>query len=312
MSLMEFRVMDENSNPVARGNQPFADRDFRRMKGRAPDRNLRREREAQKNPHEKGWWTLTRGEGPIVALALHAGHDLRPELQDCMDVDERVRFHEEDPYTDLWTDVVGNRIVAHRSRFEVDLNRPRVKSVYLRPEDAWGIKVWRKPPRLDDIHKAFAIYDAFYHAAETMCRELVERHGHFLVLDLHSYNCRFRTDEGNGNGREKCPDVNVGTGTMNRRYWAPVVDAFIVALRSYEYQGEPLEVRENFNFRGGNFARWVHTKFPKTGCCIAIEFEKFFMDEWSGEFNPADLEEVHKILAYTLPALREGLARMKS
>ena len=32
---------------------------------------------------------------------------------------------------------------ARRSRFEVDLNRPREEAVYRVPEDCWGLDVWR-------------------------------------------------------------------------------------------------------------------------------------------------------------------------
>ena len=58
--------------------------------------------------------------------------------------DERLR--EEDPFTEIVIRDVPNRIVFHRSRFEIDLNRARDGAVYLTPEQAWGLKVWRQPP----------------------------------------------------------------------------------------------------------------------------------------------------------------------
>ena len=35
--------------------------------------------------------------GPVVATAIHAGHELRTEVADAMKLDEEVRFREEDP-----------------------------------------------------------------------------------------------------------------------------------------------------------------------------------------------------------------------
>ncbi|WP_244875288.1 N-formylglutamate amidohydrolase [Pseudoclavibacter albus] len=38
--------------------------------------------------------------GPVVATAIHAGHELRTAVADAMKLDEEVRFREEDPFTD--------------------------------------------------------------------------------------------------------------------------------------------------------------------------------------------------------------------
>ena len=75
-------------------------------------------------------WDVQRGAGPLIAVAVHAGHDLRPEVAAAMALPEPDRLREEDPYTDAWTAVAPTRVVVHRSRFEIDLNRPRDKAVY--------------------------------------------------------------------------------------------------------------------------------------------------------------------------------------
>ena len=64
--------------------------------------------------------------GPVVMTAIHAGHELRPELADLVLVDASIRLREEDPFTDRLA-VAGTRVTVHRSRFEVDLNRPRAR-----------------------------------------------------------------------------------------------------------------------------------------------------------------------------------------
>jgi N-formylglutamate deformylase len=92
---------------------------------------------------EPAVWRLHEGHGPVVAVALHHGHDLRPEVAKLIALDEAERLREEDPYTGGWTDIADTGVVVERSRFEVDMNRPRDLAVYLEPERAWGLRVWR-------------------------------------------------------------------------------------------------------------------------------------------------------------------------
>ena len=84
-------------------------------------------------------WQLVEGDGPIVAAAIHDGHDLRQEVAALMALSDAERLREEDPYTGSWTEVAPVRLVGRRSRFEVDLNRPREKAIYATPADAWSI-----------------------------------------------------------------------------------------------------------------------------------------------------------------------------
>ena len=62
---------------------------------------------------------------PIISAAIHHGHTLRPGLEQHMTISESNRLREEDPYTDMLSEIVECRIIAEKSRFEVDLNRPR-------------------------------------------------------------------------------------------------------------------------------------------------------------------------------------------
>jgi hypothetical protein len=106
------------------------------------------------------------------------------------------------------------------------------------------------------------------------------------------------------------PQVNVETGTMNRERWGPVVDTFIETLRSFDFPGGKLDVRENVNFFGGNWPRWIHENFPETGVAIAIEFRKLFMDEWTGERDEECIEAIGEALKFTAPAVLDAFKRM--
>jgi N-formylglutamate amidohydrolase len=137
--------------------------------------------------------------------------------------------------------------------------------------------------------------------------ETAQQYGRFLVLDIHSYNHRREGPGKSPADPEQNPQVNVGTGTMDRGRWAAVIDTFVDTLRSFDFPGGTLEVRENVKFRGGNWPRWIHENYPDNGVAIAIEFKKFFMDEWSGEPAMDHIETIGKALQSTAPAVLGAL-----
>ena len=71
-----------------------------------------------------------------------------------MKLSDRDRLREEDPYTSCWVDIAETHIVALRSRFEVDLNRPRDKAVYVMPGDCWDLDIWKEKPSDEIIKKS--------------------------------------------------------------------------------------------------------------------------------------------------------------
>src|SRR5688572_27418718 len=111
-------------------------------------------------------WTIVAGEGPIVAVALHDGHEARDEIRDSFAISEADRLREEDPFTGGWTAIVPTKIIAHRSRFEVDLNRNAEKAVYQTPADAWGLTVWKSPLTSEQLERSRAIRIEFYAVVE--------------------------------------------------------------------------------------------------------------------------------------------------
>ena len=68
-----------------------------------------------------------------MATAIHAGHDLRDEVERRILLSDTDRLREEDPYTDRLIEPAGLHVVVDRSRFEVDLNRQRDDAVYREP-----------------------------------------------------------------------------------------------------------------------------------------------------------------------------------
>lgn len=252
---------------------------------------------------------LVEGKAPVLAVAIHNGHDLREEVEGIVALGDEGRFREEDPYTGAWTAIAENRIVVYRSRFEVDLNRPRDKAVYVKPEDAWGLTVWRMPPSKGIIARSLERYDGFYAQLHGVCSRMEKEFGHFVVLDLHTYNHRRLGPQGEPADREGNPEINVGTGTMNRAEWASLVDRFIDDLRGFDYLGRHLDVRENVKFCGGQLSRTIHEKFPRSGCALAVEVKKFFMDEWTGTVDGEQLRVVREALRGTIPGILDELKK---
>lgn len=253
-------------------------------------------------------WEIHRGDQPLLATAIHDGHAVRAEVAELMAISDDDRRREEDPFTSRWTTVAPNRLVARRSRFEVDLNRPPEQAVYRTPDDCWRLEVWKRPLPDEVVDRSMSQYWAFYDLARAILNDIEQRFGDFVVFDLHSYNHRRAGPDAPPADPAGNPVVNVGTGTMDRDRWAPLVDRFIADLSAQTVAGTPLDVRENVRFRGGHLSRWVHETYPEHGCTLAIEVKKVYMDEWTGEPDEQVIAEVEQALLATLPGLFESLS----
>ena len=248
-----------------------------------------------------------KGHSPVVAAAIHDGHQVREEVSRILALTEAERLREEDPFTATWTEVAETRIIGSHSRFEVDLNRPREKAVYITPEDAWGLHVWKERPDEQLISRSLAAYDAFYSEVRNLLTDMAQHFRHFVVFDLHSYNHRRNGRSAPPAAPEDNPEVNIGTGTVIDQKWMPLIHRFIEDLRNYDFMGRHLDVRENIKFRGGQFTRWIHESFPNSGCALAIEFKKFFMDEWTGEPDMMKINTIQQALQSTLPGVKKEI-----
>lgn len=87
---------------------------------------------------------------PVVGTAVHAGTELCDGLAPLVVLEAADRLREEDPFTDDIARELPALVVVHRSRFEVDLNRPRERAVYRVPADSWDLEVWQGGALDDD------------------------------------------------------------------------------------------------------------------------------------------------------------------
>lgn len=252
-------------------------------------------------------WTIEHSSGPIVCSAIHGGHDLRPEIARRMLLSDADRRREEDPYTGDWTSIGDSKVVVHRSRFEVDLNRQRDCAVYLEPSDCWDLDVRSAALPEQEIEESRSLHERFYEDLYELLDETRRtRWGRFVVLDLHTYNHRREGAHSPAADPEQNPDINVGTGSVDRDAWGPLIDRVIRELGSCCVNGASLQVGENVKFKGAHLVQWVNSTFPDA-CALAIEVKKIFMDEITGELDRQAWQEVHMALQTAASGCRSEL-----
>ena len=128
--------------------------------------------------------------------------------------------------------------------------------------------------------------------------------GHDLrVYDLHSYNHLRAGPDGPPADPGTNPEVNVGTGSLDRERWGAVVDRFIHEMATFDFLGRALDVRENVKFKCRQLAKWTHENFPGIGCVLAVEFKKFFMNEWTGELFSEMFKAITGSLQTSIPGV---------
>lgn len=256
------------------------------------------------SPRPVPWWHVQHSHDCVVATAIHDGHAMRNDVRAAMALEEAARRREEDPYTGEAIRDVPTHVITNLSRFECDLNRDEAEAVYATPEQSWGLNVWRQPPTTALIEGSLGYHRAFYAMMRQLLDELASR-GRFVLLDVHSYNHRRGGPGALPTPQVQAPDINIGTFSMPREQWAWLLDPVTEAMRQFDFLGGRLDVRENVAFQGkGALTRFVHQQYPGVGCAIAIEFKKFFMDEWTGQPDREAVAAMRRLIAHVADTSR--------
>lgn len=255
------------------------------------------------------WWTVQHGPGPVLATAIHHGHELRPEVAEAMALSDSDRLREEDPFTGDAASAAATHIIVHRSRFEFDLNRPPEGAVYQTPEQCWGLEVWKSgQPEPGIVERSLALHAEYFRMLGALLDSFAERYRRFVLIDVHSYNHRRDGPGGPATPQEQAPDINIGTFSMPREDWAFLLDPLMEAMRGFDFNGRRLDVRENVAFQGKGYqARFVHERYPQVGCAIALEIKKFYMDEWTGVPDRGEVEEMQRFIGFIAKKAEELL-----
>ena len=217
---------------------------------------------------------------PMIALAPHAGHRVREELQSKMEIEEEERLKEEDPYVEQFIANAPFQMICIDSRFEYDVNRPRPRSVYLKPFESWGKKVWNHPPTKDELEISYQKYDEFHELLQFFMEELSTQCKKMVLIDMHTYNFRRPSLTGR---QDSLPVLNLGTKLIDRKKHSKALDHVFKELQKIRLPGVENTVQENGPFCGdGQIAKVMADQWPDT-LFLNIEVKKIFMNEESGE-----------------------------
>ncbi len=74
-----------------------------------------------------------------------------------------------------------------------------------------------------------------------MLSKIQRENGHFVVIDMHSYNHHRSGPDGPFDDPLLNPDINIGTGTMmNRQIWEGIIGRFMQDLKKFDFNGRSL------------------------------------------------------------------------
>jgi N-formylglutamate deformylase len=241
---------------------------------------------------------------PVLITSVHSGGYVSQPIEKIILIPQQERFKEEDPYTDRFIDIGGVGVTCKYSRFEFDLNRPKERTVYRGPAEAWGLTPWSSE---DDYQHALDIgqrkHDEFYKIIRELIELLGMRHQKLLHLNLHSFNHRRLDDPAICISTEIIPEI-----------WNDSVVRFMTALRKAAQDTRTTgtffrnwrlddSIKENYPFGGGYLSQWISNEFRQSTCSIQIEFNKStFMTEDGAviENHLGSLKKILEIATYSV------------
>lgn len=230
---------------------------------------------------------------PVLATAIHAGHNVRPELLPLMSLDEAGRLFEEDAATDTMIQGAPSIIWGLDSRAEYDLNRPPENALPLTPEQFWGTRVYREQPTEAMNAASLAKYRSFHRFISSYLQVLIEKHGACVVYDIHSYNITRQVEK----GILDPPVFNLGTELLDKETWGEQIDSWLVQLNDIKVPGQQITVAENRVFFGRAHLSRSLTMADSRILVLPTEISKIYMNELDGTLN-----------AEVVQSLSEGLS----
>ena len=225
-----------------------------------------------------------------AGVSMHSGHCVRKEILEILAVSEEDRHREEDPFMDRFISDFPIRICGRDSRFEYDLNRNPYRALYDYDKPQWGLKVWNREVTEEERLRSIKKHREFHALLEMVCRYLLQQHKYALLFDMHAY-CYQREKKQTWQEDER-PEINIGTGAVNREIFEPAITCFKSNLRRTRIHDHPLGISENEIFFGGYLSRHLSRIFNERLLVVALEYKKIFMDEWTGELYPDILDNL--------------------
>ena len=256
----------------------------------------------------------------MLFLAIHNGHNVSEWVKGKISISDSERLREEDPYTCQLVEDKDNYIVQLTSRFEYDLNRAMDKAVYQVPSDCWNLPIYRNSLLTqEEVNIALSKYDKFYKDLDVIIDSFLLKYDRIIVWDIHSYNHRRMGANAEFDDNEQNPEIILGINNYIQmsQSWKPLIDFIQDSLQTQSFQGcfpnrslssDYLDVRQNIKFPGGNLSKYINSKYSNKVCCIAIEFKKIWMNEWTHEIDETCFSKLKEIFNHTCSeVLKRGI-----
>jgi hypothetical protein len=225
-----------------------------------------------------------------AGVALHAGHEVRPDVAEKMKISPADRRYEEDPHTESFLQSFPIQIVARHSRFEYDPNRPLQSAVYTTPETCWNLDVWHQPQTEAETAESLAKHQELHDLMDIVVDYLLQNSRFGILFDLHSYN--YQRQGPVAWHVDPKPVINLGTGPVNHEIFGDCIQDFMNRLGTFKIDDRLIYVAENEIFKGGHLARRLSRNHYDRLLVLAIEFKKVFMNELSGDLYPKILNQL--------------------
>lgn len=216
---------------------------------------------------------------PVIATAIHAGHNYSLELSPYLEISELGRLFEEDVATDRFIENIPNSLIGLDSRAEYDLNRLEEVAVPLTPDHFWGVRVFKETPPKELVNRSLEKYHAFHRFLKTVTVFLVEKFGCCVIHDIHSYN-RSRQIE---KGFDPPPLFNLGTMNLDRNRWDNHIEDWLEKLSAISLPNLKTTVAENLIFPGNGVIQRSMKDIESKVLVLATEVAKSYMNEHTGE-----------------------------
>ncbi|MBV2227308.1 MULTISPECIES: N-formylglutamate amidohydrolase [Sphingobacterium] len=246
---------------------------------------------------------IKRIDSPFWAFAIHDGQQIDPFIDPYINLNESERLREEDPFTAVMAELPMNQFIVGSSRFQLDLNRKIEDSVYLRPDQAWGLQVWKDSLPENIVTELYLDHKNIYQEIEEQIQETIDQYGYFVVYDIHSYNAKRNGSEEEVD-TEINPQINLGTAYVDPK-WQPLIDQLMGFISKDSLYDGPIDIRENIKFKGGYLSQLINKKFGAYGCVLSIEFRKDFMDEWTGAPDLPRVVSCKQLLMNSIQVLKQ-------
>jgi N-formylglutamate amidohydrolase len=226
----------------------------------------------------------------FAGVSMHSGHRVRDEILDILAVSEVDRLREEDPYMDRFISDFPIRIYGRDSRFEYDLNRNPYRAVYDFNIPKWGLNIWKREVTKEEHDISISKHREFHELLELVSRYMLRQNRYALLFDLHAYCYQRETRQ--PWFEDERPEINIGTGAVNREVFEPAINCFKSNLRRTKINDHHLRISENEIFFGGYLSRHLSRLYHDRLLVLALEYKKIFMDEWTGELYQEVMEKL--------------------